>query len=389
MQRAAAGLATPVLDLLGGGVRPAGAAAGRPGDNGGDALYAGALLARRGRRGRGAWLLADTVARGRAGRAARAPAAGSSTLGPATRARRGRRRHRRDRRRPGLRRRRGGRARARCRGVPVVAVDVPSGVDVDTGELDGAARDAPTSPSPSAPTRSRHLVDPAASALRRRAPRRHRPRPARGRRSRRSRPTTSPRCCRGPAPTRRSTPAAWSASAPARRAYPGAGAALRRRAPRPGWPAWSGTSAAARRRRSARAHPEVVVGEGQVQAWVVGSGGGDGRGDALADGPGRRRAGGRRRRRAGRTSTGPLDVPGGAHPARRRAGRDARRRARPRSRPRQLRARPRARPREYDAVVLLKGRHTLVAAPGRPGPGHHHRRRRGWPPPAPATCSPG
>ena len=49
MQRAATGLATAVIDLMGG-------AYGRhvlllvgPGDNGGDALYAGALLARRGR----------------------------------------------------------------------------------------------------------------------------------------------------------------------------------------------------------------------------------------------------------------------------------------------------------------------------------------------------
>ena len=43
---------------------------------------------------------------------------------------------------------------ARSRGVPIVAVDVPSGVDVDTGRLDGAPRRPPTSRSPSAPTRS-------------------------------------------------------------------------------------------------------------------------------------------------------------------------------------------------------------------------------------------
>src|SRR3954454_6740587 len=58
MQRAAAGLAYAVIDLLG-------SAYGRrvlllvgSGDNGGDALYAGALLARRGA-GVEAWLLSD------------------------------------------------------------------------------------------------------------------------------------------------------------------------------------------------------------------------------------------------------------------------------------------------------------------------------------------
>src|SRR5262245_56247966 len=58
MQRAAAGLAYAVIDLLG-------SAYGRrvlllvgSGDNGGDALYAGALLARRGAQVE-AWLLSD------------------------------------------------------------------------------------------------------------------------------------------------------------------------------------------------------------------------------------------------------------------------------------------------------------------------------------------
>src|SRR3954451_22165541 len=62
MQRAATGLATVVIDLLGG-------AYGRhvlllvgAGDNGGDALYAGALLARRGA-GVEAVLVADTCHR--------------------------------------------------------------------------------------------------------------------------------------------------------------------------------------------------------------------------------------------------------------------------------------------------------------------------------------
>src|SRR5690349_24341956 len=60
MQRAAAGLASAVIDLLG-------SAYGRrvlllvgSGDNGGDALYAGAMLARRGCAVE-AWLLSDHV----------------------------------------------------------------------------------------------------------------------------------------------------------------------------------------------------------------------------------------------------------------------------------------------------------------------------------------
>src|SRR6476620_7653449 len=63
MQRAAAGLAYAVLDLLG-------TAYGRrvlllvgSGDNGGDALYAGALLARRGVQVE-AWLLSDRAHEG-------------------------------------------------------------------------------------------------------------------------------------------------------------------------------------------------------------------------------------------------------------------------------------------------------------------------------------
>src|SRR6478736_8437472 len=63
MQRAAAGMAYAVMDLLG-------SAYGRrvlllvgSGDNGGDALYAGALLARRGAQVE-AWLLSDRAHQG-------------------------------------------------------------------------------------------------------------------------------------------------------------------------------------------------------------------------------------------------------------------------------------------------------------------------------------
>ena len=132
MQRAAHGLAHAVLDLLG-------AAYGRrvlllvgSGDNGGDALYAGAVLARRGVQV-SAWLLSDTAHA--AGTAALLEAGGRLVTAAPVRA-------------PdlvidgivGI----GGRpglgleaqaALAALAGIAVVAVDTPSGVAVDTGEL--------------------------------------------------------------------------------------------------------------------------------------------------------------------------------------------------------------------------------------------------------------
>ena len=129
MQRAAAGLAASCLDLLGHGY---GARVGLlvgPGDNGGDALYAGAMLARRGA-GVKATLLSEHAHE--AGLAALRAAGGrvvaglggvdlvvDGIVGIGGR--------------PGLR----ARAVAALEAVaaaPVVAVDVPSGIDVDTGE---------------------------------------------------------------------------------------------------------------------------------------------------------------------------------------------------------------------------------------------------------------
>ena len=285
MQRAAAGLAYAVLDLLG-------SAYGRrvlllvgSGDNGGDALYAGALLARRGCQVE-AWLLSDRAheagvaalraAGGRVVRSSVRQGAPSSArpdvvvdgiVGIGGRA--------------GLRRRGGRRRSRRSPGVPVVAVDTPSGVDVDTGELDGAARHAPTSPSPSAPTRSptssTRPPRPAASCtsstsastcppapvealqpedvaalLPRPAPRRAEVHPRRGRRPRRLRAAT-------PAPPCSASPARPTGLC--------------------GMVRYVGDRAVADRVREA--HPEVV-GEGRVQAWVVGSGGGEHAGDELA-----------------------------------------------------------------------------------------------------------
>src|SRR5215207_4790006 len=136
MQRAAAGLASAVLDLLGRayGARVLLLVGG--GDNGGDTLYAGALLARRGVRV-SAWLLSELP---HVGGLAALKAAGGRVVTGAPRevpdvvldgivGIGGR---------PGLRPVAVSALEALA-GTPVVAVDVPSGVDVDTGQIDGAA----------------------------------------------------------------------------------------------------------------------------------------------------------------------------------------------------------------------------------------------------------
>jgi hydroxyethylthiazole kinase-like uncharacterized protein yjeF len=136
MQRAAAGLAAAVVDLLGGAYGRRVLLLVGPGDNGGDALWAGARLAGRGARVE-ALLLAD-----------RAHEAGLAAL----RAAGGRATHDLDDLHPrpdllvdgivGIGGRPGLRPEAvaaleRYADVPVVAVDVPSGVDVDTGRVEG------------------------------------------------------------------------------------------------------------------------------------------------------------------------------------------------------------------------------------------------------------
>ena len=137
MQRAAAGLASAVLDLLGRAYGSTVVLLVGGGDNGGDALYAGALLARRGCRVSCVVPVRRTRTRRDSRRFERA---GGRTITEAPRQAPdlvvdgivgigGR---------PGLR----PEAQAALKaldGVPVVAVDVPSGVDVDTGELDGPA----------------------------------------------------------------------------------------------------------------------------------------------------------------------------------------------------------------------------------------------------------
>jgi hydroxyethylthiazole kinase-like uncharacterized protein yjeF len=162
MQRAAAGLAAAVLDLLGGGYGRRVLLLVGPGDNGGDALWAGARLASRGARVE-ALLLADRVHG--AGLAALRAAGGHATrdladldpgpdvvvdgivgIGG----------------RPGLRPDAAAALEAYA-GVPVVAVDVPSGVDVDTGRLDGPHVRADLTVT-FGTHKVAHLVDPAAAA---------------------------------------------------------------------------------------------------------------------------------------------------------------------------------------------------------------------------------
>ncbi|WP_210439985.1 NAD(P)H-hydrate dehydratase [Nocardioides xinjiangensis] len=162
MQRAAAGLAAAVLELLGGGYGRRVLLIVGPGDNGGDALWAGARLAARGSRVE-ALLLADRVHE--AGLAALRAAGGRAT-------------HDLDRLhaapdvvvdgivgiggRPGLRPEAVA-ALERYDGVPVVAVDVPSGVDVDSGRVEGPHVRADLTVT-FGTHKVAHLVDPASTA---------------------------------------------------------------------------------------------------------------------------------------------------------------------------------------------------------------------------------
>src|SRR5689334_1155664 len=162
MQRAAAGLAYAVLELLGRAYGARVLLLVGSGDNGGDALYAGVLLARRGVAVEALLLSPDKVhraglaaLRGAGGRVV-GSAAGAGTpdvvvdgivgIGG----------------RPPLRKEAAA-ALAAFEGVPVVAVDVPSGVDVDTGRLDGPHVTADLTVT-FGTHKIAHLVDPAARA---------------------------------------------------------------------------------------------------------------------------------------------------------------------------------------------------------------------------------
>ncbi len=266
MQRAAAGLAGVVIDLMGGAYGRRVLLLVGPGDNGGDALYAGALLARRGA-GVEALLLADTfhpaglgALRAAGGRVVEladihAPDVvvdGIVGIGG----------------KPGLRQPALDAVRALA-GLPMVAVDTPSGVEVDTGRIDGTHVTADVTVT-FGTHKVCHLVEPAASAcgvvqlvdigldlpeavvsaLQAEDVAALLPRPT----------ALAQKYTRGVVGVR-----AGSAR------YPGAGVLSTSGAAcgLAGMVRYAGGAPDAVRAR----HPEVVVGEGRVQAWVVGSGG--------------------------------------------------------------------------------------------------------------------
>ncbi len=160
MQRAAAGLAVAITDLLGSVYAARVLLLVGAGDNGGDALWAGAMLARRGVAVE-AVLLSETV-RSDGLEALRTAGGRTVTLAEA---------HPPDvvvdgivgiGGHPGLRPE-AEEALAAFASVPVVAVDVPSGVEVDTGHLDGSHVRADLTVT-FGTHKIAHLVDPAASA---------------------------------------------------------------------------------------------------------------------------------------------------------------------------------------------------------------------------------
>ena len=349
MQRAAAGLAYAVIDLLGGAYGRRVLLLVGSGDNGGDALYAGALLARRGALVE-ARLLSDRAHEG--GAEALRRAGGRVTDDPA---------------RPdvvidgivGIGGQPGLREAARTaldgvRGVPVVAVDTPSGVAVDSGELDGPHVTADVTVT-FGTHKVCHLVDPAAQAcgavhlvdiglelpeapveaLQPEDVARLLPRPS----------PDAHKYTRGVVGIR-----AGSAQYPgaALLSVAGADSGLC------GMVRYVGAAADTVR----QVHPEVV-GEGRVQAWVVGSGGGDGAQEELA---------------AARGDGVPLVIDADALPhvtgpvddavLTPHAGELAAMLGEDRA---DIEARPlhfaRAAADRYGCTVLLKGRHTLVARP--------------------------
>ncbi len=283
MRRAAQGLGYAVLDLLG-------SAYGRrvlllvgSGDNGGDALYAGALLASRGAAVE-AWLMSEGV---HEEGAAALRAAGGRLVPASVRA------SALSTTRPevvvdgivGIGGRPGLRADAvaalhQLRGIPVVAVDTPSGVDVDTGEIAGDHVVADVTVT-FGTHKTAHLVDPAAracgvvhlvdlgldlppaavTALQAADVARLLPRPD----------AVAHKYTRGVVGVR-----AGSATYPgaALLSVGGADTGL------VGMVRYVGDAAVA---DTVRRHHPQVVGSGRVQAWVVGSGSGDDAGRHLAE----------------------------------------------------------------------------------------------------------
>ena len=352
MQRAATGLAVAIADLLGSTYAARVLLLVGAGDNGGDALWAGAGLARRGVSVEAVLLSSKVHADGLA---ALRDAGGRTVLAA-------------DARQPdvvvdgivGIGGRPGLREEAedalgRFPGVPVVAVDVPSGVDVDTGQLEGPHVSADLTVT-FGTHKIAHLIDPAAKAcgvvhlvdIGLELPE---------------------------APVEALQPVDVAAVLPVPSAfahkytrgvvgvragsetYPGAAVLCTSGAGTglAGMVRYIGSAADAVRAR----HPEVVTAAGRVQAWVVGSGGdADAEAalnDALADGvPTVVDADALVHLRKG--APGVVLTPHAGELARMLGV------ERDEVEADQLGFARRA-AREYDAVVLLKGRHTLVARP--------------------------
>ncbi|HEY9351922.1 MAG TPA: bifunctional ADP-dependent NAD(P)H-hydrate dehydratase/NAD(P)H-hydrate epimerase, partial [Nocardioides sp.] len=360
MQRAAAGLAYAVIGHLRG--RGLGGAYGKrivllvgSGDNGGDALYAGALLARRGARVE-AWLLSD---RAHAGGVAALKAAGGTVSPVSTSSTTGAFDVVVDGivgigGKPGLRPDAEA-ALALLAGIPVVSVDTPSGVCVDSGEVDGAHVTADLTVT-FGTYKPCHLLDPAASAC--------------------GTVQLVDIGLRLPTPAVESLEAADVADLVPRPApdghkysrgvvglrvgsatYPGAAllAVSGANTGLAGMVRYVGTAS-----EWVKRHNPEVVGDGQAQAWVVGSGSADGANSALAFA-----------RASGvplvidadslRALNGPLGVPAILTPH---AGELA---ALIREDRGEIEARPlhyaRLAAKRFDAVVLLKGRRTTIASP--------------------------
>src|SRR5680860_591820 len=354
MQRAAAGLAFAVLDFLGNAYGARVLLLVGAGDTGGDAMHAGALLARRGVAVT-ALLLAPDKAHATGLAALRQ--AGGVVVGDLPVARRdvivdgivgigGRGGLRPD----------AAAAVEHLRGVPFVAVDVPSGVNVDTGELDGPHVQAAVTVT-FGTYKAAHLVEPAASAcgavhlvdIGLELP------PA---------ALTALQAADVadllpvPEPNAHKYTRGVVGVRAGSQAFPGAGLLCVSGAS-------SGLTGLVRYDGGAEAlvvqqHPEVVVGSGQVQAWVVGSGGGADAEAALAsaledgvpvvvDADGLAHV------------EGPFGVPALLTPH---AGELARMLGvgREEIEAEQLRFAREAAAR-FESVVLLKGRHTLVASP--------------------------
>jgi ADP-dependent NAD(P)H-hydrate dehydratase / NAD(P)H-hydrate epimerase len=275
MQRAATGLAAAVVDLLGGAYGRRVLLLVGSGDNGGDALYAGARLARRGARVE-VLAVADSVHE--AGLSALTAVGGrrvgleeiavpdvvlDGIVGIGGR--------------PGLRERAAEAVRALA-DVPMVAVDVPSGVEVDTGRVDGEHVRADVTVTLGT-HKVCHLVEPAASAcgvvqlvdigldlpdaaltaLQQDDVAALLPRPE----------ADAQKYSRGVVGVRAGS-----------ERFPGAGVLSTSGAAcgLAGMVRYAGGAPEA----VLAAHPEVVVGEGRVQAWVVGSGGDRAAADALS-----------------------------------------------------------------------------------------------------------